>query len=180
MVLIFIFIIFYFYYYSILFASLPFSMANHLGLDKFVSQMVGKWGVICKCSTPVGAPGHITKIEHHDNISFSRHSQLTKFWEPNLANPVWTNDVIKFFLQSWVKYLSFMVAFTVWLVQEYACSSDGQSWLETKSHGQMTIITCLTVESLCQSWSLTSAHCLISFLYELIVLSHYIWLNWSR
>jgi len=46
MVLIFIFIIFYFYYYSILFASLPFSTANHLGLDKSVSQTVEEWDII--------------------------------------------------------------------------------------------------------------------------------------
>jgi len=79
MVLIFIFIIFYFYYYSILLASLPFSMANHLGLGKSVSQMVEEWEAVHKCSAPVGAPGCITQIEHHDGVSFSSHSQLIRF-----------------------------------------------------------------------------------------------------
>jgi len=45
-------------------------------------------GVIRECSAPVGAPGHITQIEHCDNISFLRHSWLIRFWEPDLANPV--------------------------------------------------------------------------------------------
>jgi len=116
------FIIFYFYYYLISFASLPFSMANHLGLDKPSYQMVGKWGVICKCSAPVGTPGCIMQIEHHDNISFSRHSQLTRFWEPNLANPVWITMSSTSFKGPESVYLSFMVVFTVWLAQEYMCS----------------------------------------------------------
>jgi len=55
MVFIFIFIIPYCYYYFILFyfASLPFSMANHLGLDELNYQMVEEWDVICECSAPV-------------------------------------------------------------------------------------------------------------------------------
>jgi len=108
---IFIFIIFNFYFYYHYFISLLFSTANHLGLDELSYWMVGKWGVICKCSAPVGAPGHVTQIEHHDDISFSRHSQLTKFWQPDLANPVQINNVINFLLKSQVKYLSFMVVF---------------------------------------------------------------------
>ena len=54
-------------------------MANHLGLNELSYQMVGKWGVIHECSAPVGAPGCIMQIEHCDNISFLRHSRLTKF-----------------------------------------------------------------------------------------------------
>jgi len=110
MVYIFIFIIFYFYYYFIYLASLTFT-ANHLGLDESVSRMVGEWNVICECSTPVGAPGRVTQIEHRDDISFSRHSRLIRFWEPDLANPVRINDVIDFFLQSRVKFSFFMVAY---------------------------------------------------------------------
>jgi len=78
MVLIFIFIIFYFYYYSILFASLPFSIANHLGLDESVSWMVEEWEAVHECSTPVGAPGHVMQIEHCDSVSFSNHFWLIR------------------------------------------------------------------------------------------------------
>jgi len=79
MALIFIFIIFYFYYYFILFASLPFFTANHLGLDESVSRMVGEWDAVHECSTPVGAPGCITQIEHCDGVSFLSHSWLIRF-----------------------------------------------------------------------------------------------------
>jgi len=54
-------------------------MANHLGLDELSYRMVGKWGAIHECSAPVGAPGRVMQIEHHDDISFSRHSQLIRF-----------------------------------------------------------------------------------------------------
>jgi len=113
---------FLFYYYSILLASLPFSMANHLGLDRSVSQMVEEWDTIHECSAPVGAPGHITQIEHHDDISFLRHSWLTGFWEPDLANPVWINDVIDFFYSPKSSIILVWLRFTVQLVQEYVHS----------------------------------------------------------
>jgi len=74
-----IFIIFYFYYYFIYLASLTFFMANHLGLDEFVSQTVEEWDAIHECSAPVGAPGHVTQIEHHDGVSFLSHSWLIRF-----------------------------------------------------------------------------------------------------
>jgi len=79
MVYIFIFIIFNFYYYFIYLASLTFFMANHLGLDESVSQMVGEWDAVRKCSAPVGAPGCIMQIEHCDSVSFSSHSWLIRF-----------------------------------------------------------------------------------------------------
>jgi len=78
-VYIFIFIIFYFYYYFIYLASLTFFMANHLGLNKSVSWMVGEWNIICECSAPVGAPGRVMQIEHRDGVSFSSHSWLIRF-----------------------------------------------------------------------------------------------------
>ena len=86
-------------------------MANHFGLDELSYQMVGKWGAVCKCSAPVGAPGHVTQIEHHDGVSFLSHSWLIRFWESDLANPVQITMSSTSFLQSRVKYLSFMVAY---------------------------------------------------------------------
>jgi len=78
-VYIFIFIIFYFYYYFIYLVSLTFFMANHLGLDESVSWTVGEWDAVHECSTPVGAPGRVTQIEHHDSVSFLSHSWLIRF-----------------------------------------------------------------------------------------------------
>jgi len=63
-------------------------MANHLGLDESVSRMVGEWDTVRECSAPVGAPGCVMQIEHHDSVSFSRHSRLIRFWEAELANLV--------------------------------------------------------------------------------------------
>jgi len=54
-------------------------MENHLGLNELIYWMVEKWGIIHECSAPVGAPGHVMKIEHHDDVSFLRHSQLIRF-----------------------------------------------------------------------------------------------------
>jgi len=54
-------------------------MANHLGLNEPIYLMVEKWGVICECSAPVEAPGCVMQIEHCNNVSFLKHSQLIRF-----------------------------------------------------------------------------------------------------
>ena len=127
-----IFIIFYFYFlflfsififsFSFISFDLPFPMASHLGLNEHNYWMVEKWGIICKCSAPVGAPGCITQIEHHDNVSFLSHSQLIGFWEANLVNLVQQMMSWSSFYGPKLSILLSWFCFIIWLVQEYACS----------------------------------------------------------
>jgi len=67
-------------------------MASYLGLNKLSYQMVEGWGIVHKCSTPVGAPGCVTQKNIEIEISIFLYlflPSVAKTWLQTLSDWLW-------------------------------------------------------------------------------------------